>query len=140
ETPMKLGFYLHEFWRFRLGFTISLILATVVSVSSAYSVTILPPGLHPRAIGMASASTRVLVDGPKSVLLNLGVSQGELEDMTQRALLLGNTMASLPVRSYIAHRAGVPVDFIKVTPPLTSAYPLPIAGDPQNQRKTTDLF
>jgi hypothetical protein len=89
---------------------------------------------------MSAASTHVLVDNPSdSVVLDLGVGSAQLDQMSQRALVLANVMASLPVRAYIAHRAHVPAQVIQVSPPLTANYPLPIAGDPQNQRKTTDL-
>jgi hypothetical protein len=137
---MKLGMHLHELWRLRLCLLLTLLVATFASVSSAYEISFLPPGLQPRAMAMAAASTHVLVDNPDSVLLDVAQGTDQLNQMAQRALLLGNVMASLPVRSYIARRVGVPAQLIEVTSPVTPQYPRPIADDPQNQRRTTDLF
>lgn len=137
---MKFGTHLYELWRLRVGLVVSLVLAVLVSLSTAYRISLFPPGLHSRALEMSAASTHVLVDDPRdSVVLDLGVGSAELDQMSQRALVLANVMASLPVRSYIARRAGVPAQVIQVSPPLTAQNPLPIAGDPHNQRKTTDL-
>ena len=137
---MKLGIHLYELWRLRVGLVVAVVLATMVSLATAYRVSIAPPGLHPRMMGMAAASTHVLVDNPKSVLLDLGQGASQLQDISQRALLLGNVMASLPVREYVARSSGVPAGLIQVTSPLTPQYPRPIADDPQNQRAVTDLL
>jgi hypothetical protein len=137
---MKLGMHLYELWRMRLALAASVLLAVFVSVLTAYKVSLLPPALHPRAMGMAAASTHVLVDAPHSVLLSPAVDGDQLDQMSQSALLLGNVMASLPVREYIARRAGIPTAALQMTSPITPQYPRPIADDPQNQRRTTDLF
>jgi hypothetical protein len=137
---MKLGIHLYELSRLRWALLLSFVLAAAISVSTAYKITVLPPGLHPKAMAMSAASTHVLVDSRNSVLLNLGVGADQLDQMTQRALLVGNVMASIPVRQYIADRAGVPEQAIQMTSPLTPLYPRPIADDPQSHRSTTDLL
>lgn len=138
---MKLGMHLYELSRLRVALVLSVLLATLVALSSAYAINLLPPGLQPKALRMSAASTHVLVDDPKSALLNQGVGSAQLDQMTQRALLLGNVMAtSVPVRQYIARRAGVPEQVIEMSSPLTPLYPRPIADNPQDQRRTTDLI
>jgi hypothetical protein len=127
---MKLGMHLHELWRLRLGLVLSLVFAILVSMTSAYKVGVFPPGLQPKAMEMSAAS----------VLLNLGVGADQLDQMVQRALLLGNVMASTPVRQYIARRADLPAQVIQISSPLTPQYPRPIANDPQNALRTTDLL
>jgi hypothetical protein len=135
---MKFGMHLYELWRLRIGLVVSLVLAFLVSLSSAYSIS--PSGVRPRALGMSTASTHVLVDNPQSVLLNLGLGATQLDEMSQRALLLGNVMSSLPVRQYIASRAGVPAQALQISSPVTPQYPRPLATDPQNTPTTTDLI
>ena len=130
--------HLHELWRTRVGLVLSLLIAGFVALTATYRISLLPPGLHARALGMASAETHVLVDNPNTVLLNLGVGSVQLEQMSQRALVLGNVMGSSPVRQYIAQRVGVPVQAIQVTTPTTPQYPNQIST-PTNQRRTTDL-
>jgi hypothetical protein len=136
---MKFGIHLYELWRSRVGLVLSLVFAVAISLTTAYRVTLFPPGLRPKAMEMSAATTHVLVDSPNSVLLHLGVDADQLDEMSQRALLVGNLMGTSPVEQYIARRAGVPAPLIQVSPPLTPAYPRPIAGNPQTTRRTTDL-
>lgn len=136
---MKLGIHLYELWRLRVGLVLSLVFALLISLSTAYNISLLPPRLEQRAMALSAASTHVLVDNPKSVLL-YGVGTDQLDQMSQRALLMGNVMASIPVRQYIARRAGVPENLIQVSSPLTPAYPRPIANGTSNQPSTTDLL
>src|SRR5271155_64441 len=106
---MKLGMLLHELWHRRLVIVVSLTIATVAAAFSAYRVTLSPPGLHPRALGMSVASTQVLVDNPNTIVLDLNQDGYQLQQMAQSATLLGNIVASLAVREDIARRVGVPV-------------------------------
>ena len=57
---------------------------------------------------MASATTEVLVDTPQSAVHDLRQGSSEFDKMTNRAVLMGNVMASPPVLEYIARRAGPP--------------------------------
>jgi hypothetical protein len=137
--PMQLGMHLQELWRSRLAACACLVLATLGALSAAYHVSFLPPGLSTRSLDIASASTRVLVDTPSSTALDLKESTTDFEAMSNRAALLGNVMASAPVRGYIARRAHVLPQQILATAPMTPDFPRPVA-DAKNQKRTTDLF
>src|SRR3712207_3056936 len=120
---MQLGRYLRELSQQRLGLVLSLLLSTLVALSAVYRISLTPPGLTPRAVDIAAASTRVLVDTPRSSLLDMRQGTYEFESMSNRAVLIGNVMASLPVREYIAARARIPAELIQASTPLTPSYP-----------------
>jgi hypothetical protein len=136
---MQLGMHLRELWRVPLGLPISFMVALLVTLTFTYRISVLPPGLEPRTHEVATASAHVLVDTPKSTVLDLRQGTLEFDAMTNRALLLGNVMASVPVREYIARRAGVPADAIRATTPTTREYPRAIA-DPENRRRPSDIL
>jgi hypothetical protein len=136
---MQLGMHLRELWRARLGGLLALLIAIFVGLSSTYDVGVLPPKLAPRSLDMAAASAHALVDTPNTSMLDLRQNTDDFTGLTDRAVLLGNVMASLPVRQYIARRAHVPANRIVAITPTTPLYPRPIA-DPQNTRKASDLL
>ena len=123
---MKLGRRLHELWRMRVGLIVSLVLATVAALWSVQEISLFPPGLQARPLELSTASTRALVDTPRSTLLNLEVNTNDFAGITSRALLIANVMGSAPVREYIAQRAGVRADLIQIATPVTPDWPRPI--------------
>jgi hypothetical protein len=135
---MRVGILLYQLRHRRLIVALSLLIATVAAVSSAYKLTLSPPGLVPRSIGMATASTQVLVDNPYSIVLDLNQGSYQLQQMAQSATLLGNVMVSPAVQEDIAQRVGIPLGDIEVTVPATPQSPQAIAS-PQ-PRKTADLL
>jgi hypothetical protein len=136
---MRFGMHLRELSRQRLGLVLSLAFAVFLALSVGYHVTVVPPGLKKRSVDIGSASTQVLVDTPKTIVLDLKQGTGDFTAMTDRAVLIGNVMASLPVRQFIARRAGVPAERIQTSTPLTVDQPRPVAG-PESQKHTSDLF
>lgn len=136
---MRFGEHLRELWRLRLGLTLCVLAAALAALSTAYEVNIAPPGLSPRSLELASASTEVLVDTPRSALLDPPQSTADVEAMTNRAILLGNVMASPPVQTLIALRAGVPPARIRTVAPITPDFPRPVANE-ANRKRTSDLF
>jgi hypothetical protein len=136
---MQFGAHLHELWRLRLGLILSLALAALVALSAAYRISVLPPGLEPRAMEIGTASTHVMIDTPRSTILDLRQPTDDLESLTNRAVLLGNVMAGLPVRRYIARRAGVAPERIDATSPVTPAFPRPVSA-PGESKHATDLL
>lgn len=136
---MEFGRHLHELWRLRVAVLVCLSLATVTAISLSYRISLLPPGLEPRSLQIAAASTEVLVDTPRSTLTDLRQTLFEIESMTNRSVLLGNVMASQPVLAYIARRAGVSPDAIRAQTPRTPNSPRPLAT-PGSERKTSDLL
>jgi hypothetical protein len=136
---MQLGVHLRELWHIRFGVPIALLVALFVTLPTAFHVSLLPPKLQSRSLEIGTASTHVLVDTPRSAILDLRQGTYAFESMTNRAVLLGNVMASLPVREFVARRAGVPAHLIRTTTPTTPEEPRPLA-DPDNRRRTSDIL
>jgi hypothetical protein len=135
-TPV--GMRMRTLWRLRRGVFVCAVLALLVAVWCVAKVSLFPPGLTPRALEMATASTQVVVDTPRSTLLDLR-QDNYLETLTNRAVLLGNVMAIGKVRAEIARRARIPAEALEVTPPLTQKQPRALAAF-GNKRRTTDIL
>jgi hypothetical protein len=136
---MQLGMHLRELWGQKVGLAIAVVLAVLAATRVLYGIGFLPPRLEQHSLGVASASTQVVVDTPRSSVIDLREDTYSIESLTNRALLLGNVMASPPVRAYIARRAGVPAAAINVSAPLTPEQPRVIA-DGAHQPKTSDIL
>ena len=57
----------------------------IVAVWSVAKISLLPPRLTPRALEMATATTHVVVDTPKSTVLDLRQNTDDLQALTERA-------------------------------------------------------
>ena len=136
---MEFGRHLRELLRQRTAAAICLALALVAALSVTYEVSLLPPGLQARSVEMASATTKMLVDGPVSTVIDLRQGSGDIEGMTNRAALIGNVMVSEPVLAYIARRAGIQPSQIRGQAPLTADFPRPFTGAAEDP-KTADLL
>jgi hypothetical protein len=132
------GMRMRMLWRLRMGVFACAALGLLVAVWSVAKVSLFPPELTPRALEMATASTQVVVDTPRSTLLDLR-QDNYLETLTNRAVLLGNVMAIGRVRTAIADRARIPAEALEVTPPLTQKQPRALAAF-GNDRQTTDIL
>jgi hypothetical protein len=118
---------------------VSLLLALVAAVWSVQKISLFPPGLTPRSLEMATASTHVVIDTPTSTLLDLRQDTYSLDSLKNRAVLLGNVIGSTGVRQKIAHDAGLPVQRLRVQPPLTAEQAAPPV-DSENAKKTSDIL
>lgn len=136
---MRFGMRLRELWGHRIGLLASLAVALLAAFWSVQQVSLFPPSAEPRRLETAAASTRVLVDTPKSLVLDLEVPVIDIEGITNRALLVGNLIGSGPVREAIARRVGVPAERLEVSAPLTREWPRAIkqAG---TTRSTSDIL
>jgi hypothetical protein len=135
---MGFGIRLRTLWRLKAGVMASIALALLVSVWSVYNISLAPPGLTARSWDMATASSHVVIDTPTSALLDLRQDTYSLQSLTNRGVLLGNVMASSPVRQAIAARAKVPIELLEVDAPLTPQQPRPPAEEGK-QPKTSDI-
>jgi hypothetical protein len=135
---MQLGRHLRELWRLKLGVVLAALLALVVAIWSVASIQLFPPGVKSRSLEMAAAQTRALVDTPKTMVLDLDVDTTNFDSITHRALLVGNVMATAPVRQFIARRAGVPAQVLQISSPVTPAWPRQLASS--GERSTSDLL
>jgi hypothetical protein len=138
-SGVGLGKRLHELWRLRLGVTLALILALCAALWSVKKVSVFPPSVQSRSLQMSAAQTSVLIDSPKSAILDLAMSTNDIQSITNRALLISNVMASAPVREYIARRAHVPADVLQVASPVTPTFPRPLAMNGKKP-KTKDIL
>jgi hypothetical protein len=125
---VELGKRLWSLWHLRPWLIVSFLLAVFVAVWSVARISLLPPKLTPRSLEMATATTHVVVDTPKSSVLDLRQNTYDFQALTQRAVLLGNVIANGPVRAAIAARAHVPVDSLQIAPPLTPKQPQATLG------------
>jgi hypothetical protein len=135
---MLIGIYLRELWRHKLGLVVAALVAGLATVQVIWGLSF-PPGTGKDSLQMASASAEVIVDTPRSSAVDPQVDAYTLKSLSNRALILGNVMASLPVREYIAAQAGVPLEKVRVEPPLTPEQPRPLA-DSAHSPHISDLF
>lgn len=136
---MGIGIRLRTLWRLRLGVVLSLAVALLAAVWSVRDISLSPPSLTPRSLQIATASSHVVVDTPKSTLLDLRQDTYSLDGLKSRAVLLGNVIASAAVRQSIAAKVGVPVEALRIQPPLTQDQPAPPV-DSENARHTGDIL
>ncbi len=136
---VQLGMHMRELWGQKAGLAIAVTLALVAALRVLYSIGIVPPRLEHNSQGVASASTQLVIDTPRSSVIDLRSDTYSFTGLTNRALLLGNVMASPPVREYIARRAGVPATAILISAPLTPEQPRVVA-DGAHQPKTSDIL
>jgi hypothetical protein len=88
---------------------------------------------------LGAATTQILVDSPVSQAANLGADPGALTSLTTRADLLGNLMASAPVRGYIGRLMRVDPSGVQATAPITAAVPRSVT-EPPSAARATDLL
>jgi hypothetical protein len=133
------GVRIRQLWGMKAGVLACLTLALIAAVWSLESVSLFPPKLTARSLEMATASTHVVVDTPRSTLLDLRQNTYELDALTKRAVLLGNVIANGPVKESIAHRAGIPAQVLRVEAPLTARQPRArVEGG--NEKTTSDIL
>lgn len=130
---------MRSLWQLRRGVLACAALALLASVWSVERISLFPPSLSHRALEMATATTQVVVDTPRSgLLLNLREDR-YLESLTDRAVVLGNVMTIGRVRASIARRAGIPTEALQVSPPLTRKQPRGLA-EVGNDRHVSDVL
>jgi hypothetical protein len=136
---MLIGLYMRELWRHKVGLVVVTLLASLATAQIVWGISLFPPRIGKDSLQMASASATVIVDTPRSSAVDPQVDSYTLKSLSNRALILGNVMASLPVREYIAAQAGVPLEKVRVEPPLTPEQPRPLA-DSAHSPHISDLF
>ena len=136
---MDFGNRLRQLWSMKAGVAGCLVLAVIAAVWSLGNISLFPPKLTARSLEMATASTHVVVDTPRSTLLDLRQDTYELEGLVQRAVLLGNVIANGPVRESIARKAGIPVEVLRIDAPLTAKQPR-ARVEAGNEKKASDIL
>jgi hypothetical protein len=136
---MQFGRHLRELSRLRVGVIVSAALALLTAVWSVADYSLIPPRLEPRKLELATAYTQVVVDTPRSAIIDLRQATSDIDALKNRAVLAGNVIASPPVRAHIARRAGVSPEALQVVTPRTPAQPRAQATA-DNEKGPTDLF
>jgi hypothetical protein len=139
---MQFGTHLRELSKLKTGLIVSAVLAFAVAFTSIYRIGLSPPGVHPRALELGAATTQVLVDTPTSQaadLSNINSDPLAIVALNSRATLLGNVMASTPVRAYIGRLVGVDASQIQATTPITANVPRSVT-EPPSAPRATDLI
>jgi hypothetical protein len=136
---MGFGVRIFRLWRLRTGVAVCAALAVLAALWSVDRISLFPPHLTPRSIEMATATTHIVVDTPKSTIIDLRQDTYNIESLTQRSILLGNIMANGPVRASIAQRAHLPVEALQIAAPLTARQPRAAAGSAA-QKHTSDIL
>jgi hypothetical protein len=109
--------------RLRGRYVAAVLIATAASVMSVDKVGFAPPSLHARDWQIGAASTTLLIDTPQSEILNLGATTDDFGSLQARAALLGNLMATDPVKAEIARLMGLPASHIQASAPITANVP-----------------
>jgi len=135
---MQFGRHLRELSRLRAGVIVSTALALLAAVWSVAHVSLLPPRLEPRSVEQATAYTQLVVDTPMSAIVDLRQATSDIDSLKNRAVLVGNVMASPPVRAQIAGRAGVPAHALQIVTPRTPNQPR-ARETADNKKAPTDL-
>jgi hypothetical protein len=136
---MGIGMRMRTLWQLKVGVAVSVVLALLAAVWSVQKISLSPPGLSPRSLEMATSSTHVLIDTPTSQLIDLRQDTYSVDGLKNRAVLLGNVIASSSVQAKIAQRAHVPAELLRIQAPLTPLQPsAPVDSD--NARHTSDLL
>lgn len=111
---------IRQLWSRKLLVGLVIVIAALAAILSAYSFSLSPPGLQSRALTVGAASSQILVDSPKSALVD-GASSGTFEALSTRAKIYGEYLSSLAARKQIAKLAGVPPASISSSGPFSSA-------------------
>lgn len=103
-------------WRRRWWVALGALLALVIGLSTGYRIGVFPPRLTAKSLPIGSASTKLLVDSPRSALTDLTKDVTTLE---VRATVLAPFMTTEPVRRAIAAAVGLRESAIYTTAPLS---------------------
>jgi hypothetical protein len=136
---MQLGRILHQLWHLKRAVALAAAFAGLLALTSVYKLSLLPPKLQPRALEIGAAATYVLVDTPNSKVVDIRAQTTDFASLITRTNLLGNVMASPPVRSFIARRAGISPSLIEAAAPATPDVPRSFT-EPGSEKRASDIL
>lgn len=126
-------------WRRHRTLVACVLAGLVAALLSVDRVSGFPPRLVPRATDIASAHTSMLVEPPTPIALDPNATVYGVQALLNRAILLGNVLATPHSRSVLAGQMHTPITNLEVTAPGTPQYPLP-NPDVDHTRKVTDML
>lgn len=115
---MEFALVLRELLAHRRALIAGAVVALLAAILSVYRIAGF--GLAARGLQHSSASTQVFVDGPSSVLGNVGPA---LEPLQERAATYANFMASPTILNLIGQHAGIAGDRLYAAGPVDSLVP-----------------
>jgi hypothetical protein len=114
------------------------LVAAVCAIWSVNSISLSPPGIEPRAVDVAAAATRVLVDRPSPLISNALATEYDYETIQKRAVLVANLASSEPALEFIARRAGLDRSDIVAVTPVTSGVQT-VFTEPDSERRAEQI-
>jgi hypothetical protein len=118
---------------------ISGVAALVAAVLSVCTVSLLPPRLEPRQLTIAGAATQIMIDTPRSAIVDPDAKPTDFQSLTYRADLLAGVMVSRSVLEQIASRAGVSADEIAAIRRPSKNVPLALI-EPGSEKRAYDIL
>jgi hypothetical protein len=117
---MQFALIMQELRRRRLVVGICFIVSLAIGGIVAYQISPgLPPHIKSRQKLVGQASTRLLVDTPSSIVADLNPAGAA--SLLVHAQLLGDLIATDPLRNAIAQQAGISLNDIAIVPPTIAA-------------------
>jgi hypothetical protein len=120
-----------QLWRQKKWLAVVLVVAALASTLVSYSVSLSPFGLHRRTLQVAAASSQILVDSPRSTLVD-GASTEAFDALAARARIYGEYLSTLQARARIAAISGVSPASITTSGPFS-----PESGQVSYQNQTS---
>jgi hypothetical protein len=113
-------------------------IALACAAASVAHVSLFPPGLEPRELTVAGATTRIAVDLPKGLVGDSLATDVEFQDVQRRAILIANLMTSDRAVEEMARRAAIPADDIAATTRVMIDVQ-PVMLEPDSERRAAQL-
>ena len=121
------------------GLAVSVLVGLVAAVLSVATVSFAPPGLKPRQLQIAGAAAHVLVDPPRSQIVDPRLIRNDFDSLATRTHLLGALMATEPVKELIARRARIDPDQIASVSRITVNVPATLK-QPDSEQRANDIL
>jgi hypothetical protein len=113
---MELTEIIRTLWERKVALAIVVGLALLAGLSTVYRIS--PSGLSSRSYEFGAAQAQLLVDSPRSSLLDL---TQETPPLAERAAVYAQFMRSNAIKAAIAEEAGIPVNQVTTEGPYTAA-------------------
>jgi hypothetical protein len=104
----------------KVAAVISLAIALFCAFWSVCTISLSPPGFERRHLEIGAATTHVMFDSERSLIVDPRGMYLDFPTFVKRAALYGDVLASRPVRELIGERIGVPGEQIAAITRLTS--------------------
>jgi hypothetical protein len=117
---------------------ISAALAFLVAINSVFAIGLLPPKLERRQLQVSGAATHVLVDSPRSWILDPTALSNDFAGLTNRGEVLANLAASPSLVRRMAQRSGIAPSDLAATLRLTVGAP-PVMLDPDSEQRANSI-